>query len=75
MTDILIGLGIACWAACGVVSYGAYFGHFQNRWPDLAESGYTTDRTLAVIWAIFGPLGLFVAFVMSQGFRWGFKWK
>ena len=62
------------WVVCGTLAYGAYFAHFQRKFPDLVESQHTKDRSEALVMGVLGPFGLFGIGVAFR-FKYGFKFK
>lgn len=52
------------WLAAGVLHYGLIVGHFQNKFPDLAEENRTFDRSFATVAIIGGPVSLVAFFGM-----------
>jgi ABC-type transporter Mla maintaining outer membrane lipid asymmetry permease subunit MlaE len=76
MNIILAVIALAVgWVVCGVMAYGITFGHFQNRWPELAEKERDIDIARAKSIAVTGPIGLVVSFFASGCCHWGFKWR
>ena len=73
---LITALTLACLLTF-VVSGAAHFGYAQNRWPALAERDYRSDAyaafLLALISATIPVLGILLAYVQFEGFRYGFK--
>lgn len=63
------------YSICGVLAYGITYGHFQNKWPRLAALERTSDRFLAIVVGLIGPIGLLVALMQSNMGRYGMKWR
>ncbi len=62
------------WIACGVLAYGLTFGHFQRRWPGIAKEMRSNHRALALLLAIVGPLGVFIALTNGSA-KHGLKFR
>ncbi len=54
---------------CGFVAVGISVAYFRKEYPLLDE--YRKDLGHAIIFGIFGPVGLFVSFVLSGFARHG----
>ena len=62
------------WIVCGVWAYGLTFGHFQRRWPEIAKGMESSHRALALLLAIVGPLGVFIALTNGSA-KHGLKFR
>lgn len=65
---------VAAWIAFGVLGYGMTLGYFQNKYPSVRNTFAGTDTVFAVAVGLTGPIGFVVAFVSSDGTRYGFRW-
>lgn len=74
MTTIIISY-LVFHILCGVLTYGITFGHFQRKWPSLAEEGKSGDRSFAFSIAAYGPIGLFASLTLSDFAKHGLKFK
>lgn len=70
---VVVG-GLLVWLICGILAYGLTFAYFQRRWPTLAEEGYWSDFSLALLMGAIGPFGIGMNLLMGR-VRYGFKWK
>jgi hypothetical protein len=64
--------------ACGVLSYGLLFAHFQRAFPRLADRDHTKDKVSSALAAITGPVALIATLVLLAGTcrgRPGLKFK
>ena len=69
---------IFCWYAAGAVlapvSYALSFGHFQGKYPTIAEEGRGGDIAFAVMMAaitLVAPFTfVYVAFMAKHGLKW-----
>ena len=82
MTDILTAwqFWAAIWAVCGWLAYGAILAHFQREFPIIASKKYNSNKNLAILYAISGPIGFFMAFLFTmfetgRPFHHGFMWR
>lgn len=72
MTSVLITI---VWIVCGVLAHGVTFAYFQNQWPFFAYKHRGTDRALAVVFALLGPLGLAVVLLLGECGRYGLRFR
>jgi len=68
------------WVVIGVFTYGAVFGHWQNKYPDIAEEWYGRDMAIAIGYGLLGPIGLLGAMLGAKLckdslFKYGLKFK
>ncbi|MDD3474373.1 MAG: hypothetical protein PHP08_00535 [Candidatus Dojkabacteria bacterium] len=63
-TLILIVIAII-WIASGILSHGMYFGYFQYKYPRLAEEHYKQDMRDSIFFALFGPINLIAALLIT----------
>lgn len=68
-----IALIIAAWLACGIGGAGFCFAYFQGRYPTLAARDRREDLGNACLVAMFGPLGLVIAFCLSGFGEYGWR--
>jgi len=69
-------VGLISWVACGVFTYGLVLAWLQKSFPTVAERDRTKDRLAALFFAIFGPIGFTVFFVLGRrGPEHGFMWR
>ncbi len=65
MVLTLISVGYV-YVLCGILAYGLNKGRLRNFYSNLTYCGYDqADECLCNLIAIFGPLGLIVAIVLS----------
>lgn len=76
--EIVIGL-VILYVIQAVLIYGMTFGHFQGKWPSLASESYLDDRIVAVCMGLTAGLlplvGLILIFVLSEGAKYGIRFK
>lgn len=56
------------WVVCGVLTFGMALADFQAMsvgYPELRQQQYREDAAMALLFSIFGPIGLFVGFCCS----------
>ncbi|MBS1257789.1 MAG: hypothetical protein MAG551_00836 [Candidatus Scalindua arabica] len=76
MNIILIAFGAFVYIACGMLAYGLSFGCMQNRFPESAEEAREFDQGLAFVFALLGPIGLFITYVVLTGRgKYGIKFR
>ncbi|ODS34392.1 MAG: hypothetical protein SCARUB_00523 [Candidatus Scalindua rubra] len=76
MSILLIVFGALAYIACGMLAYGQLFGCMQNRYPESAEEEREFDQGLAFIFALLGPIGLFITYVVLTGRgKYGIKFR
>lgn len=70
----ILVLSVILYIVSGVLSYGAIFGYFQNKYSRIAKDVYKEDRYNALIISLLGPIGLLVIYTSPDGVKYGFKW-
>ena len=71
---LIVAVMIAIWVACGAATAGITYAYFDSEFPTLR--GTTKHRELlglATYFALFGPIGLLVAFLSSGFARHGWR--
>lgn len=63
---------ILVYLACSFLTYGITFGYFQGKYPNQWTS---FDKAFAFVYSLFGPLGLFLSFLLSDFVSYGLKWR
>lgn len=75
MIELLL---LMLWVIAGVLTMGWTYGHFQGKWPTLAEDPHSksNDRMFAIMLGIIAPAGLMVV-IINGGYKYGWKpiWK
>lgn len=51
--------------ACSVLSYGMSMGYFQREFAEIAKETYHNDMAFSALFALFGPVNLVVALIMT----------
>lgn len=69
-TIIIVGYIISA-----ILTYGIIFGHFQGKFPTLAEKDKRTDMGFACWVALWGPIGLIIGFLLSGFAQHGLKFR
>lgn len=64
---------LVIWAMCGAFAYGITFGHFQRKWPSLADKEVAEDKMVAIVMAVCGPIGLIASYILSERVKYGLK--
>lgn len=67
--------GAAIWAVCGALAYGLTLAYFQMKYPAIAYPWRHADTLVALLVAVFGPFGLIVTLLSSEGCRYGLRYK
>lgn len=63
------------WIVCGVLAYGITLAWNRGKWPKLAEEWRGRDIGFSVFVGLYGPIGLIVAFFMSENAKYGLKFR
>lgn len=71
---IWITFGGVLWIACSVLEYGLYFAYYQRKWPSIANENRLSDRFLAALIALIGPIGLLATLITGQ-FGYGLQYR
>lgn len=53
------------WLACSILTFGYWYGHFQRKWPTIARQDEVTDFRAGILFALGGPVTLFVLFIFD----------
>jgi len=65
---------IMFWAVCGFITYGISFAYLQRTSPPkMARDEYWEDMGFSMLWGLFGPVSLLIAFFLSGLAHKGFK--
>ena len=68
-------LGFLFCFVCSVLTYGITFSYFQGEFPELSKEYRMADIVFAIGYAMLGPIGLFLSFIMSGKAKYGLKFK
>lgn len=72
---MFVAVTLLLWVGCGAVAYAGTLGHFQRKFPSLAEEFYWPDVAFATSIGLCGPIGLITVSISSRGFKHGLQWK
>lgn len=63
------------WLLCSVIAYATTLAYFTREYPGLEEpAGVRFALFMALLMALFGPVGLTVAFIMGDCWKHGLRW-
>ena len=66
---------LVVWLISAPISYGIFFGIFQNGWPQVADRERGLDVKLSLILAVIGgPVALLVGTMVAVGRRLKPRW-
>lgn len=66
---------IILYLICVVLTYGITFSYFYNEFSLISEEYYSYSKSMGVLFALSGPIGLIFSFVFSGFAKHGLKFK
>lgn len=74
--SVVVVLVALAWIACGTLTFGIVMAYSWHKWPVLrSESQWMEDKGVALFFALTGPLGLGVTFLMSGLAHYGLLYR
>jgi len=76
---MLLSILFIIWVICSVINYSMLFAYTCGEFPTVAEDLYDENRSSSILFGIilgtFGPVGIFVTYLVTTFAKHGFKFK